>query len=99
DPTIWVVILDEFLQNLNIWHVRVLLDSYATIEMHQTDRVLRQLGFRQSIPWHLRCSMMSTKLTYGDRICIGHYSTRNISKYGKIGTIIYLLTNRLSFWS
>ncbi|MBA0827292.1 hypothetical protein Goarm_012079 [Gossypium armourianum] len=43
--------------------------------------------------------MMSTKLTYDDRIHIGCSSTRNISKYGKIGTIIYLLVNRLSFRS
>ncbi|MBA0792683.1 hypothetical protein Gohar_017160 [Gossypium harknessii] len=38
--------------------------------------------------------MMSTKSTYGNRIRIGQYSSRNISKFGKIGMIIYLLTNR-----
>ncbi|MBA0878116.1 hypothetical protein Goshw_014432, partial [Gossypium schwendimanii] len=49
DPTIRAVIPDEFFQNLNIWHVKVLLVNYATVEMHQTDRVLRQFGFRQPI--------------------------------------------------
>ncbi|MFQ6627553.1 hypothetical protein Gotur_004767, partial [Gossypium turneri] len=50
DPAIRAVIPDEFLQNPNILHVRVPLVSYATVEMHQTDRVLRQFGFRQPIP-------------------------------------------------
>ncbi|MBA0872388.1 hypothetical protein Goshw_012696, partial [Gossypium schwendimanii] len=36
------VILDEFFQDLNIWHVKAPLINYATIEMHQTDRVLQQ---------------------------------------------------------
>ncbi|MBA0873476.1 hypothetical protein Goshw_002667, partial [Gossypium schwendimanii] len=35
DPTIRVVIPDEFFQNLNIWHVNVTLVNYATVEMHQ----------------------------------------------------------------
>ncbi|KAG8478361.1 hypothetical protein CXB51_028113 [Gossypium anomalum] len=35
DLAIWVVILDEFLQNLNIWHVKVLLINYATVKMHE----------------------------------------------------------------
>ncbi|MFQ6623942.1 hypothetical protein Gotur_003361, partial [Gossypium turneri] len=39
DLTIRAVISDEFFQNLNIWHVKVQLINYATIEMHQTDRV------------------------------------------------------------
>ncbi|MFQ6641610.1 hypothetical protein Gotur_014812, partial [Gossypium turneri] len=39
DPKIRVVISDEFFQNLNIWHVKVPLVNYATVEMHQTDRV------------------------------------------------------------
>ncbi|MBA0729917.1 hypothetical protein Golax_025873 [Gossypium laxum] len=34
DPANWSVILDEFLQNPNIWHVRVPLINYATVEMH-----------------------------------------------------------------
>ncbi|MFQ6622013.1 hypothetical protein Gotur_003120 [Gossypium turneri] len=34
------VIPDEFFQNLNIWHVKVPLVNYATVEMHQTDRVI-----------------------------------------------------------
>ncbi|MFQ6652858.1 hypothetical protein Gotur_024536 [Gossypium turneri] len=32
----------EFLQNPNAWHVKVVLINYATVEPHQTDRVLRQ---------------------------------------------------------
>ncbi|MBA0784672.1 hypothetical protein Gotri_028199, partial [Gossypium trilobum] len=44
------VILDEFFQNPNIWHVKVSLVNYATTEMHQMDRVLRQFEFRQLIP-------------------------------------------------
>ncbi|MBA0784706.1 hypothetical protein Gotri_024996 [Gossypium trilobum] len=43
--------------------------------------------------------MMSTKLTYGKRIRIGWHSSQNISKFGKICMIIYLLVNRSSFQS
>ncbi|KAG8482333.1 hypothetical protein CXB51_027309 [Gossypium anomalum] len=50
DPAIPGVIPDEFLQNPNAWHVKVTLVNYATVEMHQSDRVLRQFGFRQPIP-------------------------------------------------
>ncbi|KAH1114976.1 hypothetical protein J1N35_008354 [Gossypium stocksii] len=50
DPAIRAVILNEFFQNLNIWHVKVQLVNYATVEILQTDRVLRQFRFRQSIP-------------------------------------------------
>ncbi|MBA0864823.1 hypothetical protein Goshw_006468, partial [Gossypium schwendimanii] len=39
DLIIQVVILDEFFQNLNIWHVKVTLVNYATVEMHQTESV------------------------------------------------------------
>ncbi|MBA0671628.1 hypothetical protein Goklo_024677 [Gossypium klotzschianum] len=45
------------------------------------------------------CSMMSTKLTYGNRISIGRYSSLNISKCEKISMIIYLFTNLSSFQS
>ncbi|KAG8482226.1 hypothetical protein CXB51_026956 [Gossypium anomalum] len=50
DLAIRAVISDEFLQNPNTWHVNVALVNYATVEMHQSDRVLRQFGFRQPIP-------------------------------------------------
>ncbi|KAH1114201.1 hypothetical protein J1N35_007579 [Gossypium stocksii] len=46
DPAIRAVILKEFFQNQNIWHVKVPLVNYVIVEMHQTDRVLRQFGFR-----------------------------------------------------
>ncbi|KAG8494304.1 hypothetical protein CXB51_011621 [Gossypium anomalum] len=49
DPVIRVVIPNEFFKNLNIWHVKVSLVNYATVEMHQTDRVLRRFRFRQPI--------------------------------------------------
>ncbi|KAG8483176.1 hypothetical protein CXB51_022166 [Gossypium anomalum] len=39
DPAIWAIISDKFFQNLNIWHVKVPLVNYATVEMHQTDSV------------------------------------------------------------
>ncbi|KAH1056635.1 hypothetical protein J1N35_034700 [Gossypium stocksii] len=45
DPTIRTVIPDEFFQNLNIWHVKVSMVTYAIVEMHQSDRVLWQFGF------------------------------------------------------
>ncbi|KAH1031622.1 hypothetical protein J1N35_043796 [Gossypium stocksii] len=45
DPIIQVVIPDEFFQNSNIWHVNVPLVNYATVDMHQMDRVLRQFRF------------------------------------------------------
>ncbi|KAG8483083.1 hypothetical protein CXB51_022051 [Gossypium anomalum] len=38
DPTIRVVIPDEFFQNPNFWHVKVPLVNYATVEIHQSDR-------------------------------------------------------------
>ncbi|KAH1130906.1 hypothetical protein J1N35_002284 [Gossypium stocksii] len=45
DPAIRAVIPDEFFQNPNIWHVKVPMVKYAIVEMHQSDRVLRQFGF------------------------------------------------------
>ncbi|MBA0861969.1 hypothetical protein Goshw_003100, partial [Gossypium schwendimanii] len=39
DPTIRAIISNEFFQNPNIWHVKVPLVNYATVEMHQMDRV------------------------------------------------------------
>ncbi|MFQ6663179.1 hypothetical protein Gotur_030796 [Gossypium turneri] len=45
DLAIRAVILDEFFQNPNILHVKVPFVNYATIEMHQMDKVLRQFGF------------------------------------------------------
>ncbi|MBA0817681.1 hypothetical protein Gohar_021403, partial [Gossypium harknessii] len=50
DPAIRAVIPDEYLQNPNTWHVKVALVNYATVEIHQLNRVLRQFGFRQPIP-------------------------------------------------
>ncbi|MFQ6658924.1 hypothetical protein Gotur_028010, partial [Gossypium turneri] len=50
DLAIRAVILEEFLQNPNAWHAKVVLINYATVEPHQTDRVLRQFGCRQLIP-------------------------------------------------
>ncbi|MBA0755540.1 hypothetical protein Gogos_021949 [Gossypium gossypioides] len=49
DPTIRKVIPEEFFVNPNTWHVKVPLVVYATVQMHETDRVLRQFGFQQSI--------------------------------------------------
>ncbi|MFQ6640359.1 hypothetical protein Gotur_015332 [Gossypium turneri] len=45
DPAIRALILNEIFQNLNIWHVKVPLGNYATVEMHQTNSVLWQFGF------------------------------------------------------
>ncbi|KAG8497102.1 hypothetical protein CXB51_008299 [Gossypium anomalum] len=50
DPAIRAVIPDEYLQNPNAWHVKVPLVNFAIVEMHQSDRVLRQFRFRQPIP-------------------------------------------------
>ncbi|KAG8499591.1 hypothetical protein CXB51_006213 [Gossypium anomalum] len=50
DPAIRAVISDEYLQNPNAWHVKVSLVNFTIVEMHQSDRVLRQFGFRQPIP-------------------------------------------------
>ncbi|MFQ6625540.1 hypothetical protein Gotur_005034 [Gossypium turneri] len=45
DPIIRAVISDEFFQNPNIWNVKVPLVNNAIVEMHQTDKVLRQFRF------------------------------------------------------
>ncbi|MBA0877459.1 hypothetical protein Goshw_013284, partial [Gossypium schwendimanii] len=84
DPAIQAVIPDEFLQNPNAWHAKVALISYATVKMHQSDRVLRQFRCRQPIPWHLRCLMISIKSTYGNCIRIGRDSGPTTSKCRKI---------------
>ncbi|MBA0878260.1 hypothetical protein Goshw_002715, partial [Gossypium schwendimanii] len=39
DPTIRAVIPDEYFQNPNAWQMKVALINYATMEMHQSDRV------------------------------------------------------------
>ncbi|MBA0673728.1 hypothetical protein Goklo_029659, partial [Gossypium klotzschianum] len=49
DPAIRAVISDEYFQNPNAWHVKVSLVNYATVEMHQSNKVLRQFRFRQPI--------------------------------------------------
>ncbi|MBA0672191.1 hypothetical protein Goklo_029440 [Gossypium klotzschianum] len=49
DPAIRAVIPDEYFQNPNAWHVKVPLVNFSIVEMHQSNRVLRQLGFRQPI--------------------------------------------------
>ncbi|KAK5771092.1 hypothetical protein PVK06_047267 [Gossypium arboreum] len=50
DLAIRAVILDEYLQNPNAWHVKIPLVNFAIGEMHQSDRVLRKFRFRQLIP-------------------------------------------------
>ncbi|MBA0636087.1 hypothetical protein Godav_025480, partial [Gossypium davidsonii] len=45
DPTIWAVIPDDYFQNPNAWHVKVSLVNFATVKMHQSDRILRQFRF------------------------------------------------------
>ncbi|MBA0608892.1 hypothetical protein Godav_021049 [Gossypium davidsonii] len=42
-------LLSDQRSEAQFWHVKVPLVNDATIEMHQTDRVLRQFGFRQLI--------------------------------------------------
>ncbi|KAG8491049.1 hypothetical protein CXB51_014201 [Gossypium anomalum] len=38
DPTIRAIIPDELFQNPNVWHVKVPLVNYATVEIYQLDR-------------------------------------------------------------
>ncbi|MBA0763781.1 hypothetical protein Gotri_013190 [Gossypium trilobum] len=45
NPTIREVIPEEFFVNPNAWHAKVSLVVYATVQMHKTDKVLRQFGF------------------------------------------------------
>ncbi|MBA0648060.1 hypothetical protein Goklo_015846 [Gossypium klotzschianum] len=47
DPAIQECILEEFFVNPNIWHVKIPLVVYIIMEMHESNRVLRQFGFRQ----------------------------------------------------
>ncbi|MBA0766769.1 hypothetical protein Gotri_015780 [Gossypium trilobum] len=75
------------------WSTMLLLRCTRRIECCE------KLDSDNQFPRHLRCSMMSTKLTYGKRIRIGRYSSRNISKFGKINMIIYLLVNLSLFQS
>ncbi|KAK5802063.1 hypothetical protein PVK06_029644 [Gossypium arboreum] len=85
DSTIRAVIPDEYLQNLNAWHVKVPLVNFAIVEMHQLDRVLRQFGFRKPIPVAPDVLDDHHRMTYGNCIRIGRDSGHTLSKYGKIG--------------
>ncbi|MBA0829537.1 hypothetical protein Goarm_014140, partial [Gossypium armourianum] len=58
DPVIWVVILEEFFVNPNSLHVKVPFVTYATVEMHEANRVLRRFGFNNRFSWHLRSLMI-----------------------------------------
>ncbi|KAH1130787.1 hypothetical protein J1N35_002165 [Gossypium stocksii] len=84
DPAIQAVISDKYFQNLNAWHVKVPLLSYAKVEIHQSDRVLSQFRFRQLIPVAPEVFNDETKLTYGNCIRIGRDTGHTISKCGKI---------------
>ncbi|MFQ6653844.1 hypothetical protein Gotur_025051 [Gossypium turneri] len=42
DPRLQACIPFEFLVNPNIWHVKVSLVVYATVKMHESDRVIRK---------------------------------------------------------
>ncbi|MBA0868778.1 hypothetical protein Goshw_018619 [Gossypium schwendimanii] len=46
DPTPPECIPSKLLVNPNIWHVKLTLVVYATVEMHESNRVLRQFRFR-----------------------------------------------------
>ncbi|KAG8483172.1 hypothetical protein CXB51_022149 [Gossypium anomalum] len=72
DPAIQAVIPDEFFQNPNILHVKVLFINYATVEMHQTNRLLRQFGFRQPILVTLEVLDDEHKSTY-ELACVPNY--------------------------
>ncbi|MFQ6647493.1 hypothetical protein Gotur_020715 [Gossypium turneri] len=39
DPAIRAVIPDEYFQNPNAWYVKVPLVNFATMEIHQSDRL------------------------------------------------------------
>ncbi|XP_017624900.1 uncharacterized protein LOC108468532 [Gossypium arboreum] len=76
DPAIRAVIPDEFFQNPNIWHVKLPLVNYAIMEIQQSDRVLRQFGFRQSIPVELEVldDEYKVDLWLLNTDCPGHWS-------------------------
>ncbi|KAH1056959.1 hypothetical protein J1N35_035024 [Gossypium stocksii] len=99
DPAIRAVIPDEFFQNPNIWHIKVPIVTYAIVEMHQSDRVLRQFRFRQPIPVTPEKLDDEHKIDLRQSIRIGQDTGQTISKCGKIGMIIYLLGNQSSFQS
>ncbi|KAK5777037.1 hypothetical protein PVK06_045002 [Gossypium arboreum] len=99
DPVIRAVISDEYVQNPNAWHVKVPLVNYATVDMHQSDRVLRQFGFRQPI---LVAPEVFDEEHKVDLRLLNMDWPRYWSGYiemWEIGMIIYLLGNRLSFQS
>ncbi|MBA0549879.1 hypothetical protein Golob_020880, partial [Gossypium lobatum] len=50
NPRIQECIPVEFLANRNIWQVKVPLIVFATVEMHESNRVMRQFGCMQRIP-------------------------------------------------
>ncbi|KAH1120744.1 hypothetical protein J1N35_003904 [Gossypium stocksii] len=50
NPRIQECIPVEFLANRNIWYVKVPLIVFATVEIHESNRVMRQFGCMQRIP-------------------------------------------------
>ncbi|MBA0856773.1 hypothetical protein Goshw_002810, partial [Gossypium schwendimanii] len=55
DPEIRAVIPDEYFQNPNAWHVKVLLVNFTIVEMHQSTRepmiVLELACVPEYMPW------------------------------------------------
>ncbi|KAG8491108.1 hypothetical protein CXB51_014249 [Gossypium anomalum] len=93
DLTNWECISSEFLVNPNIQHVNVSLVVYIILEMHESNRVMWQLRFRQSIPVVPQDLDDLHPIDLRRRpMKIGLDSTVNISTCGTIGTSFYLLT-------
>ncbi|MFQ6622591.1 hypothetical protein Gotur_001739, partial [Gossypium turneri] len=76
------IISDEFFQNLNIWHVKVSLVNYATVEMHQKDRQLNLhwlVFFSEYIEiWKNRYDHIPTRepIIVSELVCAPNYMPR-----------------------
>ncbi|KAH1122394.1 hypothetical protein J1N35_005554 [Gossypium stocksii] len=83
DSVIQAVIPDEFLQNPNIWHVKVSLINMLPWRYTRQIEYCDNLDSGNQFPWNLRCSMMSTKSTYDNCIRIGRDTGHTISNVGR----------------
>lgn len=97
DLRIQACIPSEFLVNPNIWHVKVSLVVYDMVEMHESDRVMQQFEFRQTIlpvPQYIEYLHNIDLRGRTDENWVTFQ--RNISTFGIIGMTLYLIANPLS---